>query len=599
MRTLGGVAVVLVVLAAPAAAAVTLTHGSRSVTIDPRLEVSLHGKKDAAPALTWTAVEEGATARGTSELVDARLTLAADAAGANLSVELRYATDVEVVREALVIELPGEAHAIGRDLAFTAVAAEGLRVDRGTPIALWASGVAVTATGGLIAAEARHAGDRTRITLFLDDERAHPFEPLAACTASDGDNDLKRRWRSRTPRKRGERVTATVRLQLGSAFTPLVVERWGAGARAALVFTDHADRTDVDGLRAVMYGTSDTAAAAYGKGGFVGHGLRLTRTFFGRDGKSTLEDPAAQKLADELVAAGSEVGLHSLTANKDRPSAVEKHLADYRRWTPRTWIDHQPTTNCEALSSRGADDGAHDVRKILVAAGIRWVWSGRDATDRAVVHDLFAAAPGEPAPTFYPLPSEPRLWVFGSSWFYDVPEKLAAALDDAALDRLEAGRGLFVGHVYLSPTARTTKRAVLKKRAIVKIDKGVATLDARIDAALARIAARVKKGTLVTLPVDEAGARLVALESVVVSYAATGAAVVENHGASAIAALTVAVPGADVELLVDGKAPAGTRQEADRTVAWFDVPARGKITVTMRKKAFLDGAGRPTVAVTK
>ena len=44
-----------------------------------------------------------------------------------------------------------------------------------------------------------------------------------------------------------------------------------------MVFTDHADRTDPDALRAVLYGASDLDAERAPRGGFFRHGIKITK----------------------------------------------------------------------------------------------------------------------------------------------------------------------------------------------------------------------------------------------------------------------------------------------------------------------------------
>ena len=60
-------------------------------------------------------------------------------------------------------------------------------------------------------------------------------------------------------RRPGDELTARATLHPlapGREVLPVLAERWEAGARGAVVFTDHADRTDPAALRAVLYGDS-------------------------------------------------------------------------------------------------------------------------------------------------------------------------------------------------------------------------------------------------------------------------------------------------------------------------------------------------------
>jgi hypothetical protein len=232
-----------------------------------------------------------------------------------------------------------------------------------------------------------------------------------------------------------------------------------------------------------------------------------------------------------------------------------------------TWIDHQPETNCEAMTNSGWSDDPRfgGLAAELVAEKYEWVWAAKDADVKgAVVANVFA--PDKPAaalPPIYPFPLEPRLWMFTSVWFYADPGKLADALGDGPLDALEAQRGLFVGHTYLSADARSTELKYLRARdAVVEEKNGSVAIDPRLDAALARLGARVAAGRIASLTWRAAGDRLRALGDVAVEFGADGASVV-NRGTANVKALTVEVGGAPQT---------------------FDLPAGGRHA--------LDGAGR-------
>ncbi|HYU14476.1 MAG TPA: hypothetical protein VEL05_00325, partial [Candidatus Acidoferrum sp.] len=403
-------------------------------------------------------------------------------------------------------------------------------------------------------------------------------------------------------RNAGDVVRARAHLYLigdRAEFLPIIVERWAAGARAAVVFTDHADRTDPDALRALLYGTSDPDRSVRPSQGFFGHGLKITKTFFARPGMGSLEDPEARQLADELVASGSEVGSHSITPKRDPRSLVAGALADFSRWHTVTWIDHQPDTNCEAISSRGwRDDGPYGIHDLLARAGFRWVWSASDVPEHGVrVRNVFEPdRPGAALPPIYPLPSDPRLWVFESSWFYAPIGRLSAAFNQTDLDRLEQERGLFVGHTYLSTSPRTTRRRdyIASDAVLPRLEGGFA-LDPGFEEGLARLGQRVARGTIASLTLAESSERLRALAGVVVRYRADGSAVVTNTSSVALKSLTLAIP-AEVDLLLVGAPPAGSRREPGRTTIWFDLPARRSVVVTTRAVPSVSAGGEHGLA---
>ncbi|MGH7896044.1 MAG: hypothetical protein ACREQL_15335, partial [Candidatus Binatia bacterium] len=381
----------------------------------------------------------------------------------------------------------------------------------------------------------------------------------------------------RVTRTAGTRVTAHVTLyplDERREALPLVVERWPAGAKAAVVFTDHADRTDPAALRAVMYGSS--AERGGEPRGFVGHGLRLTKTFFARGGHGTLaDDAAARSLADALVAGGSEVGDHSTTAHADVRGRVAAGLGVFAPWHPATWIDHEPYTNCEAISSQGWNDmPPYGIRDLLIAGGYRWLWAATDVKSGGL--DLFS---GE-SPVIFPLPLDPRLWVFRSTWFAAPPVALAHALREEALDDLERRRGLAVLHTYLSASPATTPSAEHRRMLVVRSTAdGALVIDPAFDAMLARLARHAAGGRLVVAPWRAVGDRLRALDEAVVRYGRDGSAVIENRGASALPALGISVPRGSVDLVSDGVPAFGRRAESDRTTIWLDLAAGARATL--------------------
>ncbi|HET9552947.1 MAG TPA: hypothetical protein VFP50_08275, partial [Anaeromyxobacteraceae bacterium] len=493
--------------------------------------------------------------------------------------------------------------AVGRDLAPAPLVAP-VRTGRATPLVAWAGPALLTGGPGLVAARleptspsrpgARGAG--VVATLFLDDAAERPFATYPRCLAAlpptagargYAELEKKRAW-TEAPRAAGDedRLEATLvplaPRGLGPPGAgPLVVERWPRGARAAVVFTDHADRTDPDALRAVLYGHSDPRAEGGRGAGLLGRGLAFTRSFFVRPGRGTLEDPETARLAARLVAEGAEVALHSVSDARDDRPAVASGLAEAAPFAPATWIDHEPYVNCEALSAEGAGLAPpYGVRDLLLAGGIRWGWAAGDVAGfRSVeVADLFAAAPpGSPSPAFYPLADDPRLWIFQSSFFYEPPAALAGALSDAALDRLERGRGLFVAHTYLGAgPAETRGRFAATRLCVRPAAGGGLEIDPDLDEALARLAARVARGSLLALPWAEVGDRLRALAEVEVRYREDGAAEVVNHGAVALPGLTLATGRPGLEWWVDGRRADG---EADGARIWFDLPARSSRVV--------------------
>jgi len=543
----------------------------------------------ALPPLRWRAEGDGLVAEVADARLEATIRIAPEAAGFELRAEVRWRVSAEVARLAVRLSLPGPAVALGRDLRLAPL--EGAaRVDVGTPLLALVPGMAVVGGPGLAAAHLQPVEGGVELRAILDDEGAHPFAVYQRClerlppAAGRSWAALERkRLRARARAAAGDRAGLTLQLVplLPGAQRPLVVERWPAGARAAIVFTDHADRTDPEALRALLRGSSPPAPA--GPRGLLGHGLRITKSFFARDGRGgLLDDPAAARLAAELREAGSEVALHSPGMGPDDRAAVRAALAALAPWQMTTWIDHQPYTNCEALSNRGWEaSGRWGIADLLVGAGFRWVWEANDlgGFGRPRLENLFRPErPAEADPPVYPLPFDRRLWAFQSTFFYGPPAELGGALSDEALEALEREDGLFVGHTYLSASARTTPQPEHRARLAVRPRAGGGLeIAPALEAGLARAGARVRAGTLASLTLREAAERLRELSALRVRYLPDGEARVEHHGSLPLRALTLAMEG-EGALEVEG-APHGGHPAGPRSRVFFDLSPGEAVTL--------------------
>jgi hypothetical protein len=576
-------------LAGSAPALVDVPLGDEPLAVEISVDVRTTGGGASSPALAWRTRADGVLeGRGAGPGYEAEIALAPRPGGArSVEASVRWTAPAALEREAVRLAWRGTApSALGRDLAFRPLAGP-RRTGRGTPL-LVSAGRAVLAGGpGLAAARIERARGGVAVALLLDDAEERPFSTYEACLdhlpapvrshgIRWGDLEVRRPVRGST-RLAGDadalRATLYPLAQEGR-FLPIVVERWPAGARAAVVLTDHADRTDAAALRAVLWGSSDPRASGGVGAGLLGHGLKVTRTFFAHSRSGALDDPEVRLLADDLAVCGSEVALHSITPERDGRDAVRAGLTSAATWRPVTWIDHEPYTNCEAIASRGAGDGPWGIRDLLERAGVRWVWAAGDVDGRAGTRivNVLGGDPAEARPAIFPLPNDPRLWVFRSSMFYASPAELAAALSDAALTALEAERGLFVGHTYLGPSAATTHLGAQRARLAVVGTGGALAIHPALDAAFARVAARARSGRLVSLAWAEAGDRLRALGDVEVVYRPDGAAEVRNTGGAALEALTVTLPGAGLEISVEGAALLGREDVDGWARLWFDLP---------------------------
>jgi hypothetical protein len=126
--------------------------------------------------------------------------------------------------------------------------------------------------------------------------------------------------------------------------TPMPVP---SGHLGALIFTEHADYTDHDSLRTVMYGTNDTNSSTYGTKGFIGHNLTATWSVFAVSsyGGEGLDSPELKSVTDDMYNHGFEIVPHSFSARTGEGLPDRNMTETYLPWyvtnySCRNWIDH-------------------------------------------------------------------------------------------------------------------------------------------------------------------------------------------------------------------------------------------------------------------
>jgi hypothetical protein len=316
-------------------------------------------------------------------------------------------------------------------------------------------------------------------------------------------------------------------------------------------------------------------------------------------GRPQLDDPQVVALADRLHAAGWEIIPHSATPMTDSRELTQRALEYFRRYGAKSWIDHQPYTNCEALVNQGYRQGRYGIADLLHAHGYRYAWSGLDAPPG----DLNLLQPrrlDRYAPAIWPVgrlsPGTPdTLWLFRSMLAFIETQRFFDVYNIEALDRLERERGLHISHTYLEdfhpPRSWFGKRNLLvagaRPREVV--------LDPRLDALFSGMAARVARGSLWVPTLSRLGDHLRAMAALQVTLEADGTATLRAE--QPVPGATFVLPRAGVQVRVNGRPPKGVRYAEGETSFWVDVPARRPLRVQLRGPGgqpinLLQGGGR-------
>jgi len=445
-------------------------------------------------------------------------------------------------------------------------------------------------------------GRRFTLDLELDNAANHPLRYQRDCFA--------RSFRSRRPRLasladgyRAAGASREVQIDWLVGEVPILVGRYPRGFAAAIALSDHADQSNAERAEALAFGrTGALADGAVGEGhpGLVNRGLRYTKSVFVRRSRGyapQFDDLRYRAVLDALAQKGVEIGVHSPSGRADRPDEVRGLLSRFRAaYAGRTWIDHQPDTNCEAVTNSGWDHtGPWYVLGHLQDLGFRYIWSGRDL--RLSPGSLNLLAPQRPAARRPVLFRHPRIGgperhgnfvFFSTALLFERRRRLLRRFGDAALDRLTEERGLLVGHVYLDTGVN---RPRFRGRALIEpMAMGGYRLRPDVDRLFQRLQARQRSGEIWVTGVEALGDHLLSAERVELDPLPGGELRVSlaTGEPRPVSGLTLLVPRVGVRALVDGAAPTGTRVRGGVTELWFDVqPDRPRLV------RLLDSAGAP------
>ncbi|MBK8482755.1 MAG: hypothetical protein IPL40_16585 [Proteobacteria bacterium] len=578
----------------------------------------------------WVLERRGATVGGHStswvlagELVVAAahylLRLEGDEQGRVIDVELtvRQAAPAALLREALrfVALAPRGVVALDRGYRSVANPLQPFFVDALTPhrLRFWGEGgaaVTLSATAGL---QGYWLRPRPRggyeLELELDDARNRPLARYRGCSEAHPSPSRRSRpmgsqsglaLRDPVLRLAGSQRRYRWQWLIGEASLP-EVRRFPSGYQSALVLTDHADQSSAERLEALAFG----ATGAVGAGrigpqwpGLVNRGLSYSKTVFARRVPPyavQLDDERYRALLARVAAQGVELGLHSLSGGPDDPGdpRTVAAFAAFRALSGgRLWIDHRPTTNCEAISNRGADPTSRwFILPLLRRFGLRYLWRGADAQRarrRAGIDLLRSERPGERPAVLYRgeqlvVAGQRPFLLFGSSWlFFTHWRQLLAALSPRALDRLAANHGLAVGHVYLE-TCRARGR--LHGRELLRALGGERyVLRPAVDRLFVALARRQREGSLWVTGLEALADHLLGAMRVTLEPVAQDGSVrlryTRDDGPAVLRAVTLRWPPGVVDVIPSaGVVLGGRRVREGRLETWCDLSAGLPITL--------------------
>ncbi len=156
------------------------------------------------------------------------------------------------------------------------------------------------------------------------------------------------------------------------------------GERATFTIAAHADRARSLVVRAILWGTSDTASSDYGKKGMLSNGLIGTLSVFAKHTEQyraaeALDVPFFKKEIDKAYLHGMEICPHTISFWGDDRSNFEQYLPVFEEnYHSRNWIDHflrKEKVSSGLHSAGGIVKNDFYVMDLMSRYGYQYCWS--------------------------------------------------------------------------------------------------------------------------------------------------------------------------------------------------------------------------------
>ncbi|MEI8347454.1 MAG: hypothetical protein WCG27_08300, partial [Pseudomonadota bacterium] len=214
------------------------------------------------------------------------------------------------------------------------------------------------------------------LALELESEKNHPFIAKPNCNSANGKTPSAINL-SAAFKKKGQVERPRTIILLGETM-PILWSRYPDGFDAALSLSDHADQSS---FSKTIILNGDPAQESQ-RPGLITSGVLYTKSIFLKKAKGysrQFDNPSFLQLIKKYYDSGEEIAIHSISGITDLPRDC-KYIVEARKHFPiKTWIDHSPTDNCEAISNRGWDQSSSwFMLDKLEENGIRNLWAVKD-----------------------------------------------------------------------------------------------------------------------------------------------------------------------------------------------------------------------------
>lgn len=313
------------------------------------------------------------------------------------------------------------------------------------------------------------------VLLNLDYEKDHPFVMFPL------DDDTSDYFIDKSMReaKKGDVIEASFTLSLTQPFDlPRIMPVWD-GFESAIIFTEHADWTDIRTHRAVCFGNEDVTCADSAVGGFVYYDIPVTKSVFYcnpdsvrnieknpefPDFHSTIKnDSVFFDFLKQLKDKGFDICLHT----PEQYTTTVSNLSEALRFMNEnfgspSWIDHgynnSAVNNRENIVCDGLDKTTpYYICDLWRENGVKYPWNAAYEELWPFENYIFDNSIQRPYPFFsdvFPkprvmrLPSEPDFLLWSTEYTTEPGEKWDYYFSQNRLMKIVESRSVFIAHTY-------------------------------------------------------------------------------------------------------------------------------------------------------
>jgi hypothetical protein len=261
------------------------------------------------------------------------------------------------------------------------------------------------------------------------------------------------------------------------------------GYLSSIVWTEHADFSDIRTQRAVMFGREEIVNADSAIGGFVGHGIPITKSVFydnptkeknsRRDKRfktpsiSIKRSPEFLDLLKQLKKKEFEICLHTPDPYTTNRKLAEEAMSFMKEnFASVNWIDHgydnSPKSNREDINCDGLDSTSKFyMGDLFKKYGVKYNWSSYYEDNGTFANASFNSFFTNPysgwgesyaAPEYFRNPKNESLISWRTTYTLDPPDGSLWSyyFDDVRLNDLVQSKGDCILHCYLARVDSTT-----------------------------------------------------------------------------------------------------------------------------------------------